>query len=75
MQYDGKYNVFDPDQISTYPLGTRSNKVELNDLVRPMDLENITIDLPENTCSDIETIAEAVVSSRKAEKPVVLFTG
>jgi len=75
MQYDGKYNVFDSSKIDTYPLSTRSNKVTLNDLVRPMDIEKVTIDLPENTCSDIETIAGAVVSSRKAEKPVVLFTG
>ena len=75
MQYNGKYNVFDSSKIDTYPLGTRSNKVTLNDLVRPMDIENITIDLPEKTCSDIETIAGVVVSSRKAEKPVVLFTG
>jgi hypothetical protein len=75
MQYDGKYNVFDPRKIDTYPLSTRSNKVTLDDLVRPMDLEKITIDLPEKTCSDIETVARAIVSSRKADKPVVIFTG
>ena len=75
MQYDGKYNVFDLNRINTYPLGTRSNKVTLDDLVRPMDIENITIDLPEKTCSDIETIAGVVMSSRKADKPVVLFAG
>lgn len=75
MQYDGKYNVFDLNRINTYPLGTRSNKVTLDDLIRPLELDNLVIDLPEKTCSDIETIAGAVVSSRKAEKPVVLFTG
>ncbi len=75
MHYDGKYNVFDLNRINTYPLSMRSNKVTLDDLVRPMDIENITIDLPEKTCSDIETIAGAVASSRKAEKPVVIFTG
>ncbi len=75
MHYDGKYNIFDSSKIDTYPLSTRSNKVTLDDLVRPMDIENITIDLPEKTCCDIETIAGAVVSSGKAEKPVVLFAG
>jgi len=75
MQYDGKYNVFDSSKIDTYPLSTRSNKVTLDDLVRPMDLEKITIDLPEKTCSDIQTIARAIVSSRKADMPVVIFTG
>jgi len=75
MQYNGKYNIFDFNKINTYPLGTRSNKVTLNDLIRPMDIENITIDLPKNTCSDIETIARAIVSGRKSDKPVVIFTG
>ncbi len=75
MQYDGRYNIFDSNKIDTYPLSTRSNKVTLDDLIRPMDLDNITVDLPQKTKGDIETIAGAVVSSRKAKKPVVLFTG
>jgi len=75
MQYDGKYKVFDLNRINTYPLSTRSNKVTLDDLIRPAMLENLVIDLPEKTCSDIETVARAIVTGRKAEKPVVLFTG
>lgn len=75
MDYDGKYNVFDLNRINTYPLGTRSNKVTLDDLVRPVDLDNLDIDLPDKTCSDIETVARAIVSGRKADKPVVLFAG
>ena len=75
MQYDGKYNVFDSSKIDTYPLSTRSNKVKLKDLVRPVDIDHITIDLPDKTCSDIETVARAIVSDRKSDKPVVLFTG
>jgi hypothetical protein len=75
MQYDGKYNVFDSSKIDTYPLSTRSNKVTLDDLIRPAELDNLVIDLPDKTCSDIETVARAIVTGRKAEKPVVLFTG
>ena len=75
MQYDGKYNVFDSRKIDTYPLSTRSNKVTLDDLIRPIDIEKITIDLPEKTCSDIETVARAIVTGRKSDKPVVIFTG
>lgn len=75
MQYDGKYKVFDLDKIDTYPLSTRSNKVTLDDLVGPGDIDNLVIDLPDKICSDIETIARTIVSSRKSEKPVVLFTG
>jgi len=75
MHYDGKYKIFDLNKINTYPLDTRSNKVTLDDLVRPAELENLVIDLPDKTCSDIETIARAIVSGRKSDKPVVLFTG
>ena len=75
MQYDGKYNVFDSSKIDTYPLGTRSNKVTLDDLIRPVDIDYITIDLPEKTKGDIETVARAIVTGRKSDKPVVIFTG
>ncbi|UCE47887.1 MAG: hypothetical protein JSW47_20100, partial [Phycisphaerales bacterium] len=75
MDYNGKYNVFDPAEISTYPLSTRTNKVTLEDLLRPADIDDLAIDLPDSTCRDIETITQAVVSAQKADTPVVLFTG
>jgi hypothetical protein len=75
MDYNGKYNVFDPARINTYPLSTRANKVTLEELLWPADVDDLVIDLPESTCHNIETIAQAVVSAQKAGKPVVLFTG
>jgi hypothetical protein len=75
MDYNGKYDVFDPARINTYPLSTRTNKVTLKDLLRPADVDELAIDLPDSTCSDVETIAQAVVSAQKADTPVVLFTG
>lgn len=75
MRYGGKYKVFEISKINTYPLSTRSNKVTLDDLTRPGDIDNFAVDLPDKICSDIETIASAIVSCRKSDKPVVLFTG
>jgi hypothetical protein len=75
MEYDGKYNAFDLGKVSTYPLSTRSNKVTLDDLVRPEDLDDLALDLPETTCSDIETVAREIISCREAGKSVVIFTG
>jgi len=75
MEYDGKYNAFDLGKVSTYPLSTRSNKVTLDDLVRPEDLDALAFELPETTCSDIETVARAIISCREAGRPVVFFTG
>jgi len=75
MKYKGKYNTFDLDQVNTYPLSTRSNKVTLSDIVRPEDIDNMAFELPGKTCDEIEIIAQAIVSCWEAGKPVVVFTG
>jgi hypothetical protein len=75
MEYNGKYNAFDLSQINTYPLNTRSNKVTLDDIVRPENLDNIAFELPGKTSDEIENIAREIVSCRQADKPVVVFTG
>ncbi len=75
MDYNGKYNAFDLDRVNTYPLSTRSNKVTLDDLIHPEELGDLALDLPKETYGEIENIALAIVSSRQAGKPVVVFTG
>jgi hypothetical protein len=75
MDYNGRYSAFDLSQVNTYPLNTRSNKVTLDDIVRPEKLDELALDLPKGTCNEIETIAKAIVSSRRAGRPVVVFTG
>ena len=75
MNYNGKYKVFDPNRITTYPISARTNKVTLKDLVFPKDIAGIDIDLPGDVCGNIDRIADAIVSTRKQGNPVVLFTG
>ncbi|MCX5637415.1 MAG: hypothetical protein NTX52_06950 [Planctomycetota bacterium] len=75
MDYNGKYKVFDTGRINTYPIRMRTNKVTVEDLLWPADVDNLVIDLPNKICGDIDIIAEAVVSARQAGKPVILFTG
>jgi len=75
MHYDGRYKVFDLGRVKTYPLNTRSNKVMLDDLVRPEDIDDLALELPGKTCGEIENIARAIVSSRQAGRPVIIFTG
>ena len=75
MEYNGRYKAFDLSRVVTYPLGTRSNKVTLDDLVGPADLDRLALDLPQRTSRDIETVSEAIVASRNAGRPVIVFTG
>jgi hypothetical protein len=75
MEYNGKYNAFNLSQINTYPLNTRSNKVTLDDIIRPENLDNTDFELPGKICNEIEIIAQKIVSCRQAGKPVIVFTG
>lgn len=75
MKYKGRYDIFDPSRISTYPLDTRSNKVSLDDLVWPGDVDNLDLCVSEEISGDIEIIARAITAARQAGKPVILFTG
>jgi len=75
MDYEGKYRIFDAGRVRAYPLSTRANKVTVADIVVPAEVEGHDVELPDGIRGDIEAIAEAVVSSRKAGRPVVLFTG
>jgi hypothetical protein len=75
MQYEGRYNAFDPSRIETYPLGERSNKVTLDDLVFPVELDTIDLGLPDSVQRDVAALAGAIVAARRDQKPVILFTG
>lgn len=75
MDYAGRYNAFDPTRIETYPLSRRCNKVALADLVFPTGVEALDLEVSEAVGRDIETVAEAMVTARREERPVILFAG
>ncbi len=75
MQYKGSFGFFDTAQIKTYPLAERSNKVKLADLVTVDKVADINIELSDETCNYIETIARAIISAKQKGRPVIVFTG
>jgi len=75
MDYEGRYSIFDPRGIATYPLTQRGNKVKLGDLVCPENAGPHANGMARETRRDIDAIARAVVAHRKEKKPVILFTG
>jgi hypothetical protein len=75
MEYEGRYQAFDPTRIRAYPLRTRNNKVKPGDLVLAKDVEGRTFDLPESVQRDIRAVAQAMAAARKQDRPVLLFTG
>jgi hypothetical protein len=75
MEYKGRYKCFDPEQIVTYPVRERSNKVKLGDLLTPDQAGSMALNVPEDVEENIELLAKAIVSARETHKPVALFTG
>ncbi len=75
MEYKGRYTMFDPSQINTYPVSTRNNKVKLLDLLEPADLHNIEAEVPGKIEERIDYLAKEIVSARENDKPVIFFTG
>lgn len=75
MQYKGRYEVFDPAQIRTYPVKGRTNKVKYGDLREIDEVLNSVADLPEEVKLNIETLAREIIARRAKGQPVLLFTG
>ena len=75
MEYQGKYRIFDPGRIRTYPLSQRRNKTRLGDLVELAKLCGRDFGLDAAISSQIGELAKAVVSARQDDKPVVVFAG
>ena len=75
MEYKGKYKIFDPSKINTYPVSGRNNKVNLNDLVDPENIDEINFDISEETEEKIFFLAREIVTAREKNKPVIFFTG
>ena len=75
MQYKGRYDVFDPAQIKTYPVKGRTNKVKYADLKEIDDVLGATIDLPEEVKRNIEALVHDIIGRRAKGQPILLFTG
>jgi len=75
MDYRGKYKAFDLSKIRTYQLSTRVNRVTLKDIILPADVDNLAIEVSGETRTDVEVVAQAIVSARKESSPVIVFTG
>jgi len=75
MRYKGKYEIFDPEKISTYPIKNRTNKVTLDDILDTDDVLKKSFDVSKKAADDIDIIADAVILAAEENKPVIIFTG
>lgn len=75
MEYNGKYQTFDPNKIQTYPISIRENKVQLEDLLTPKSVVSQQFDASQEVHQNLQTLAKHVVELRSKNLPVILFTG
>ena len=73
MNYRGRYKIFDSSKIKTYPVSQRTNKVKLEDLVKPDEI--LQKEYPSDQSESIAKLAEKIISARKSGKPVIWLTG
>jgi hypothetical protein len=75
VKYNGKYKVFNPNEIQTYPVAGRNNKVKFKDLIFPDKLEFMSFEISSEMEDRIEDLAKDIVSARSKGNPVIFFTG
>jgi len=75
MNYRGRYNIFDPQEIRTYPISTRNNKVQLTDLMEPSTAIKQDFKVSPETDKNIQKLAGKLLALRQKNLPVILFTG
>ena len=75
MDYQGRYKIFDPSAVHSYPISRRKNKVQLQHLTDPALISAADFPLSADTAQQIAQIADAIVAARRDDKPVVVFTG
>ncbi|MDZ7608055.1 MAG: hypothetical protein U5K79_21315 [Cyclobacteriaceae bacterium] len=75
MEYRGKYKVFNPALIRTYPISERENKVAIRDLLTPSEALGRKYHLSEGTEKALKLLAERAIEYKRRKLPVMLFTG
>ncbi len=75
MKYNGKYKVFNPNEIQTYPVAGRNNKVKFDDLIFPEKIQNMSFEISKEMEDRIENLAKDIISARANGNPVIFFTG
>lgn len=75
MQYNGRYKIFDPSCIETYPVGKRENKVKLADMADVDRILDTNFDVTDPISEAVHNVAADILECRKEQKPVILFAG
>ena len=75
MEYKGRYKIFDAKRIQPYPIRGRTNKVHREDMVRPEEILKKNFPVEKETEQAVQEVAGAIVRSRKAGRPVIVFSG
>lgn len=75
MDYQGRYPIFNPGRIETYPVRTRQNKVTLDDIVSPETVDEAAIEIDAATRERVYQVANQIVAARRTGQPVIWFTG
>lgn len=74
MEYAGRYKIFDPTGISTYPVSERTNKVKCAELIVSEQVLDLTYDVG-GQAEAIRDLARAIVEASRRDRAVIWLTG
>ncbi len=74
MKYNGRYPLFPADQIGTYPVAERSNRVTLESLLSPATVLRARYDL-EDQGATVAKLALRIAAAIRSHRPVIWFIG
>jgi len=75
MEYEGKFKLFKPENLKTYPVSKRVSKVKIEDFKDISKYRQRNFNVYPGVAAKIRNLGEKLIEFRKNGKPVLIFTG
>lgn len=75
MEYKGKFEIFDSENIKTYPVKERISKVKIEDFKDLSTYREQNFKATQSTIKKIRDLSKKLIEFRADGKPIIIFTG
>jgi len=75
MEYEGKYKLFRPEILKTYPVSKRVSKVKIEDFEDISTYAKRNFSVSQDAAVKIRNLGRKIIEFRKNGRPVLIFTG
>ena len=75
MEYEGKFKLFRPEILKTYPAGKRISKVRIEDFEDISAYRKRNFSVCPDVAAKIRNLARKIIEFRENGRPILIFTG